>query len=82
MIEFGYEAGDAVLFHTRLVHSSGGNSSPDQRRVAYSMRYVGDDATLMLRRGIFQDPALLPDPDEPFAVGAPMDSRRWPLVHG
>ncbi len=80
VIEFGYEAGDAVMFHTKLVHSSGGNSSPDRRRVAYSIRYVGDDARMMLRRGVFQDPALLPDPDERFEVGAPMVSRRWPVV--
>ena len=42
---------------------------------------MGDDARMMLRRGVFQDPALLPDADEPFAVGAPMRSRKWPLVH-
>jgi ectoine hydroxylase-related dioxygenase (phytanoyl-CoA dioxygenase family) len=82
VIEFSYEAGDAVMFHTKLVHSSGGNRSPDERRVAYSIRYVGDDATMMLREGVFQDPALLPDPDEEFRVGAPMVSRRWPVVHG
>ncbi len=82
VIEFEYAAGDAVMFHTKLVHSSGGNRSPDRRRVAYSIRYVGDDATMMLRQGVFQDPALLPDPDEDFSVGAPMVSRRWPVVHG
>ncbi|MGI9595516.1 MAG: phytanoyl-CoA dioxygenase family protein [Acidimicrobiales bacterium] len=82
VIEFGYEPGDAVMFHTKLVHSSGGNSSPDARRVAYSIRSIGDDATMILRQGVFQDPALLPDPDEVFEVGAPMVSRRWPVVHG
>lgn len=82
VIEFSYEAGDAVMFHTKLVHSSGGNHSPDKRRVAYSVRYTGDDAHMMLRQGVFQDPALLPEPDEEFRVGAPMVSRRWPLVHG
>lgn len=82
VLEFSYQPGDAVMFHSRVVHSSGGNNSPDQRRVAYSARYVGDDARLTLRRGVFQDPALFPDEDEPFAVGGPMRSRRWPLVHG
>lgn len=82
VIEYGYEAGDAVMFHSKLVHSSGGNRSSDARRVAYSIRYIGDDATMMLRRGVFQDPALLPAPDEHFEVGAPMVSRRWPVVHG
>lgn len=79
--EFSYLAGDAVIFNTRTVHSSGGNNSPDQRRLAYSARFIGDDARMMLRQGVFQDPALLPDPDEHFAVGAPMRSRRWPRVY-
>jgi ectoine hydroxylase-related dioxygenase (phytanoyl-CoA dioxygenase family) len=82
VLEFSYEPGDAVMFHTRVVHSSGGNNSPDLRRVAYSTRYVGDDAHLMYRARVFQDPALLPDPDEAFDIGGPMQSRRWPLVHG
>lgn len=82
VLEFSYELGDAVMFHSRVVHSSGGNSSPDQRRVAYSARFIGDDARMTLRQGVFQDPALLPDEDEPFVVGAPMVSRRWPLVYG
>jgi len=50
--------------------------------VAYSARFIGDDARMTLRQGVFQDPALLPDEDEPFVVGAPMVSRRWPLVYG
>lgn len=79
--EFSYKAGDAVIFNTRTVHSSGGNKSPDQRRLAYSARFIGDDARMMLRQGVFQDPALLPDADEPFEVGAPMRSRRWPRVY-
>ncbi len=81
VVEFSYNAGDAVIFNTRVVHSSGGNRSADQRRLAYSVRFIGDDARMMLREGVFQDPALLPDPDEHFAVGAPMVSRRWPRVY-
>ena len=81
VLEFSYEPGDAVMFHSRVVHSSGGNRSKDSRRLAYSARFFGDDARQMLRQGVFQDPALLPDADEPFAVGAPMVSRRWPLVY-
>ena len=81
VLEFSYEPGDAVMFHSRIVHSSGGNNSPDRRRVAYSARYVGTDARLTLRKGVFQDPALLPDDDEAFAIGGPMHSRKWPLVY-
>ncbi len=82
VVEYCFEAGDAVMFHARTLHSSGGNHSPDSRRLAYSVRFVGDDARMTLRKGVFQDPALLPDIDELFEVGAPMISRRWPLVHG
>ena len=81
IVEFSYAAGDAVLFSTRIVHSSGGNRSLTDRRVAYSVRFTGDDATLMLRQGVFQDPALLPDDDQAFEVGAPLTSRRYPLVY-
>lgn len=80
VLEFSYEPGDAVMFHSRVVHSSGGNNSPDLQRIAYSTRYIGDDARLTLRQGVFQDPALLPQSDEPFEVGAPMTSRAWPQV--
>jgi hypothetical protein len=80
VVEFSYEPGDAVMFHSKVVHSSGGNNSPDQQRIAYSCRFVGDNARLALRRGVFQDPALLPDEDETFDVGGPMQSRKWPLV--
>lgn len=81
VVEFSYDPGDAVMFTTRVVHSSGGNRSPENRRLAYSARFFGPDARHTLRRGVFQDPALLPDADEPFEVGAPMRSRRWPLVY-
>ncbi len=80
VLEFSYEPGDAVMFHSKVVHSSGGNNSPDLHRIAYSTRYIGDDARLTLRKGVFQDPALLPKADEPFAVGLPMTSRAWPQV--
>jgi hypothetical protein len=65
----------------RTVHSSGGNNSADQRRLAYSVRFIGDDAPMMLRQCVFQDPALLPDADDPFEVGGPIQSRRWPRVY-
>ena len=78
--EYAYAPGDAVMFSTKIVHSSGGNRSKTSRRLAYSARYFGSDARHTLRQGVFQDPALLPDADEPFEVGAPMRSRRWPQV--
>lgn len=80
VLEFSYDPGDAVMFHSRIVHSSGGNRSTESRRLAYSVRFFGPDARHTLRRGVFQDPALLPEEDEPFVVGTPMQSRRWPRV--
>lgn len=80
VLEFSYEPGDAVMFHSKVVHSSGGNNSPDLRRIAYSTRFIGEDVRLTLRRGVFQDPALLPAEDEAFEVGAPLQSRAWPTV--
>lgn len=81
IVEWSYEPGDAVMFDARTLHSSGGNTSTTSRRVAYSIRCTGDDARFMLRRDAFQDPALLPDDDEPFVVGEPLASRKWPRVH-
>lgn len=44
-VSFDLEPGDCVLFHGRTLHSATGNSSPDQRRRALSLRFIGDDIT-------------------------------------
>ncbi len=43
VVGFDVEPGDALLFDHRIVHRSRGNTS-DQRRVAISWRWLGDDA--------------------------------------
>ena len=80
IVSWDYEPGDAVIFSARVVHSSGGNRSTDQPRIAYSSRWFGDDALFAVRPG-YQDPTLFPDDDEHLTPGAPLRSRRFPLVH-
>lgn len=79
LITWNFSAGDAVLFNAHVVHSSGGNTSLTQRRVAYSSRWIGEDTVFKVRPG-FQDPALFPDKDENISEGESLDSRRFPLV--
>jgi ectoine hydroxylase-related dioxygenase (phytanoyl-CoA dioxygenase family) len=72
-------AGDAMLFNGRIMHSSRGNHSKTQRRVAYSTRWVGDDMVFRHRPGIFQDPVTLPP--EGVAWGEPLSrSPKYPLL--
>ncbi len=78
IIGFEVTAGDAILFNTKIMHSSRGNHSPSQRRVAYSTRWLGDDATFQPKPG-FQDP--LTYPEEGFAVGESMSkSTKFPML--
>ncbi|PCI52491.1 MAG: hypothetical protein COB36_14950 [Alphaproteobacteria bacterium] len=63
------EAGDGLLFNGKVMHSSMGNHSKDQRRVAYSIRWIGDDV-VWHPRPAFQSEALTPEgnlkPGDPF----------------
>ena len=77
ILSWDYRAGDAVLFNARIMHSSGGNTSQDVNRIAYSTRWIGDDAKFVAKPG-WQDPLLLPDSDEPHEDGQPLDSRKFP----
>lgn len=45
IIGFDVEPGDAVLFSAWTLHWAPGNSAPDQRRIALSTRWLGDDVT-------------------------------------
>ena len=70
--------GDALLFNTCIMHSSRGNHSKTQRRVAYSTRWIGDDAVFEPKRG-FQDPVTYPE--EGFPVGERLSrSSKFPLL--
>ena len=48
--EWTMEPGDAVAFHFETLHGARGNNS-DQRRRAFSLRLVGDDARYVERSG-------------------------------
>jgi ectoine hydroxylase-related dioxygenase (phytanoyl-CoA dioxygenase family) len=70
--------GDALLFNTRIMHSSRGNHSKTQRRVAYSTRWIGDDAVFEPKRG-FQDPVTYPEAG--FPEGEKLSrSSKFPLL--
>lgn len=77
VLSWDYQAGDAVIFNARIMHSSGGNASHDLTRIAYSTRWIGDDVRFVAKPG-WQDPLLLPDGDEPHEDGAPLASRKFP----
>lgn len=50
ILEWEMEPGDAVAFHYRTLHGARGNTSANRRR-AFSLRLVGDDATYVERPG-------------------------------
>ena len=50
VVEWQMQPGDAVLFDFRTVHGARGNMQPN-RRLALSLRWVGDDARYVQRPG-------------------------------
>jgi ectoine hydroxylase-related dioxygenase (phytanoyl-CoA dioxygenase family) len=50
VLEWEMEPGDAVAFHFRTLHGARGNTSANRRR-AFSLRLVGDDARYVERPG-------------------------------
>ena len=50
VLEWALEPGDAVAFHYRTLHGARGNAGGDRRR-AFSLRLVGDDARYVERPG-------------------------------
>jgi ectoine hydroxylase-related dioxygenase (phytanoyl-CoA dioxygenase family) len=50
ILEWAMEPGDAVAFHYRTLHGARGNTT-DQRRRAFSLRLLGDDARYVARPG-------------------------------
>ena len=78
IVSWDIRAGDAILFNARIMHSSRGNHSKTQRRVAYSTRWIGDDMVFKSRPG-YQDPVTIPD--EHLADGEPLaHSKKFPLL--
>lgn len=70
-----FEAGDVVVHHPLTIHGSGANRSSDQRRVALSTRWFGDDCywdrrpkTMIIEGG---EPDLV-NGQQPFAAAFPL----------
>lgn len=78
IIGFDVEAGDALFFSAWALHGSPGNAG-DQRRVALSTRWLGDDVTWYPHPG--SDPTVTDD-DTTTEVGQYPDDENWfPLVY-
>lgn len=43
ILSFDTEPGDVIIHHPNMVHGSAGNASANRRRLAASIRYLGDD---------------------------------------
>lgn len=77
-LSFATNAGDALIFNAAIAHTSHGNLSPSQRRVALSTRWLGDDARWDPRPGT--DPIVTQD-DVTIAPGTlARDDKVFPVV--
>jgi len=55
IVSWGCELGDAIAFNYSTVHAAYGNNSNNRRR-AFSIRFTGDDATYIKRKGEMSPP--------------------------
>lgn len=75
LITHEMEAGDVLVFDSGIVHKAAGNSSKDQRRRGYVIRYVQQDVKYDPRPGIHKmmlEPGLVP--------GESITCERYPVV--
>lgn len=79
IVSYSVEPGDALLFSAHVLHAAGVNRSASARRVAISLRFLGDDARWDPRPGT--DPIVTQaDVDlEPGALAR--DDRAFPVVY-
>jgi ectoine hydroxylase-related dioxygenase (phytanoyl-CoA dioxygenase family) len=75
VLEWAMEPGDAVAFHYRTLHGARGNTT-DQRRRAFSLRLVGDDARYVDRPG----PTSPPFPGHGMAAGQRLREDWFPIL--
>ncbi|HKL70024.1 phytanoyl-CoA dioxygenase family protein [Salibaculum sp.] len=73
--EFALEPGDAVAFHFMVLHGARGNTRKDRRR-AFSLRLVGDDARYTPRPG----PTSPPFPGHEMSEGQRLREDWFPVL--
>ncbi len=76
IVYFDVEPGDVIVHNYRTVHGARGNTSLDRTRRAVSLRFAGDDATVLHRPSA---PAEFPV-DPTLRDGDPLDSKTYPVV--
>lgn len=76
IVYFDVEPGDVIVHDYRLAHGSRGNTTLDRPRRALSLRFAGDDATVLHRPSA--PPEFPTDPD--LQDGDPLDSNTYPVV--
>jgi ectoine hydroxylase-related dioxygenase (phytanoyl-CoA dioxygenase family) len=74
-VEFKMAPGDAVAFHFRTLHGARGNTSRNRRR-AFSLRLVGEDARYVTRPG----PTSPPFPDHDMTEGQRLREDWFPIL--
>ena len=75
IVEFDMEPGDAVAFHYRILHGARGNEAADRRR-AFSLRLLGDDARYDERPG----PTSPPFPGHDMKAGQKLRADWFPVL--
>ena len=75
IVEFDMEPGDAVAFHYRILHGARGNNA-DERRRAFSLRLLGDDARYVERPG----PTSPPFPGHDMVPGQKLREDWFPVL--
>ncbi|KIN61907.1 Phytanoyl-CoA dioxygenase family protein [Sulfitobacter noctilucicola] len=73
--EWQMEPGDAVAFHYGILHGARGNTASDRRR-AFSLRLVGDDARYVARPG----PTSPPFPGHDMVPGQKLREDWFPVL--
>ena len=75
IVSWELNPGDIIAFNFSIIHGAPGNSSPYRRR-AFSVRFVGDDATFAKRKGEVSPPF----PEVKLNHGDKMDSPSFPKI--
>ena len=77
IVGWALEPGDAVFFHMLTLHAAGGVSGASRRR-AFSVRFLGDDATHAPRP--WKTSPAFPGLADELPAGAPMEHPLFPIL--